>query len=292
VVGGGWAVVGGAVPRAPGWVLRGVGGWVRVGCGWWRSSSRPWVGAPWGGWLGAGPLWLFAQLLAPLGGCPMRWVVGCGSALAGRAVPARHHLHQVVHGRLRRLRAELGRQHRRGRLCLLQLVPLAGQQRGQRDTRRCRHPPPRVRGGLRDQPVPLQPAQRPAGVLLGQPEPLREVADLRRPGRPARGRRLPESRRDLWRPATKPPSSGWPVAEAGHGGFPPRPSPGDRLPARRGRSASRGGAEFLIVGGRPTVGRRSAAGGREVRGAAGRARGGAGRWSYVSRWPWRWTIRA
>ncbi len=93
---------------------------------------------------------------------------------------AGHHLHQVVHRRFGRRRPVLLREQRRRQLRLLQLVPLLGEQRAQRHPGRSRHPAVRPRGGLRRETLPLQPAQRPLGVVLGQRQAPRQIGDVGR----------------------------------------------------------------------------------------------------------------
>ncbi|CAD5928874.1 protein of unknown function [Streptomyces sp. KY70] len=101
-----------------------------------------------------------------------------------------HHLHQIVHLGLARLRPVLRGQQRGRQLRLLQLVALLDQQGPQRHARRRRHPAARAGRGLRGQTLLLQPPQHPLGVRLRERQPVREIGEFRRSRRhqrPVRG---------------------------------------------------------------------------------------------------------
>ncbi len=107
--------------------------------------------------------------LAPSWSCRNR----CGDR--GRAG---HHLDQIVHGGLCDPRAVLLGEQRGRQFRLLQLVPLLGEQRADRDTRRRRDPTARPGRRLGRETVPLQPAQRALGVVLAEREPPGEIGHV------------------------------------------------------------------------------------------------------------------
>lgn len=99
---------------------------------------------------------------------------------------ARDHLDQIVHGGLGGIRPVLLGEQRRRQLRLLQLMALLGEQCTQGDPGRRRHPSAGAGGRLGGEALLLQPAQRPLGLRLGKPQPVREVVDLRRSHRDER----------------------------------------------------------------------------------------------------------